>query len=99
MFFSEREKQIYPSPFGVKYDPVDLHNRLEAASGSRLNDLLAIWWGDETSSGDRATTAIQLAGIARTGFNVKPFDQPDGRMDAEVLEALYHFLEWREGKG
>lgn len=98
MFFSEKEKQIYQSPLGPKYDPVDLNNRLVAACNNRLSECLDLWWGEATSDSDRANAALMLAKAARTAFGCKPFDQPGGVLDAAVLEALYDFLSWLSKK-
>lgn len=98
MFFTEREKQIYLSPTNKLYDPVELNNKLLAASNGQLKNLLELWWGDDVNEGDRANAALQLARVARTAFGHKPFDQPDGVGDARVLEDLYAFLDWLQKK-
>jgi hypothetical protein len=98
MFFTDRERQIYRSRFETLHDPVELYNKLEIAAGNSLGALLTSWWGETVPSGERAAATLQLAQAARQAFGCKPFTQPDGRMDADVLEALYHFLQWREGK-
>jgi hypothetical protein len=98
-FFTDRDRTIYAAPSGRKYDPVDLYHRLEAASGGHLNAHLERWWGEDVGDGERAAAALELAKVARTAFGFKPFDAPDGTLDADVLDALYHFLRYREGKG
>jgi hypothetical protein len=98
MFFSDREKKVYRSLLGQLYDPVELNNKLMVASSGTLKPLLEQWWGRDTPDGERASAALQLAKVARASFGFKPFDQPDGVLDATVLESLYHFLEWLQGK-
>lgn len=53
--------------------------------------------GKATAAVEAARAEIMLADAARVGFDYRPF--PDGPPDAVVLETLYHFLGWLEGKG
>lgn len=97
MFFTEQEKKIYSSPTGRKYDPVDLYNKI-VASSPNLNEILYSWWGEQSTDSERAQAALQLTQIARNAFEMPPIDQEGGVASAIVLETLYDFLRWREGK-
>lgn len=107
MFFTDREKTIYESPSGQKYDPLRVDRLLSIASGNRVHELLKLRDPATVSSGDvskrgRAEAEVEacraeleLADAARKAFGLPEFPQCT---DAECLETLYHFLEWMAGK-
>ncbi len=109
--YTEKEKQIYtpPLPDGAARDPLAVRRTLYAATGGRLNDLLADadaaaavtaeTTGDITRGPENFVVAAQaeesLARAARKAFGLPGF--PDGPPDGVVLEAMHHFLDWLEG--
>ncbi|MDY3557608.1 hypothetical protein R5W23_000135 [Gemmata sp. JC673] len=98
MLFTDHEKQIYTAPTGDKYDPIALSYSLVAQSGGMWDEWLDLWCGADTPPQDRATVALQIAGVARRVFGFRRFDEEGGRLDAEVLEAVHHFEEYLSKK-
>ena len=108
MFFTDREKAIYTTPDGRAFDPLRVLHLLTVATGNRLSELVSLrnpdtQAGGDVSAGGRSQAAVeaaraemQLADAARTVFGFGPFES--GVTDAAVLETLYHYLEWLEGK-
>lgn len=110
MFFSERERTIYGAPHGGRYDPLRVDRLLVIHTRNALNELIALRNNADSKTGDvskqgRAEAAVcaadaelQLSDAARRAFDLKPFTEEGGVTDAIVLETLYHFMEWMEGK-
>lgn len=109
MWFEEHEKKIYRYPGGQEvYDPLRLERLLVFHSGGELYNWMADRNSETLDSGDvseggRKTKAVasaqaelNLADAARKAFDFPQFPE---MLDAEVLERLYHFLEYMEGKG
>lgn len=94
--FTDRERQIYESPGGVKYDPLACLRTLLVATGNKVNDFLADWEGTDAVAA--AVAEGELVRAARAVFAVKPFDEDGGVLDAVALETLFHFLAFVEGK-
>lgn len=106
--FSEREKAIYTSPVGKKYDPLRLDRLLVIQTNNRLGEFLKLVDPKTINSGDvskagraqaeveACNAELELARASRAVFELPEF--PDCT-DAWALETLYHFLEWLEGKG
>jgi len=108
MFFTDKEKSIYtPSGSDISYDPLRLNHLLTIESGNRLNELIALRNAQQDNLGDvskegknraaveAAKAELELVEIARKAFyltDVKKWN------DASVLEVLYEFLGWLEGK-
>lgn len=110
MFFTEKEKAIYVAPDGRRYDPLRVDRLLTAATGNRFDELVLYRNNARAETGDvskqgRAEAAvlaaraeIELADAARKVFEFPSFAE-SGVGDAVVLETLYHYLGWMEGKG
>jgi hypothetical protein len=110
VFFTDREKQIYESPTGQKYDPLRVDRLLTIATKGRLNEWVTLrnvvhggeYVGDVSRDGRvqtllaAAEAELGLADAARSAFGLPDFPAVT---DAEALETLYHYLGWMEGKG
>lgn len=110
MFFTEKQRAIYVAPDGRKYDPLRIDRLLTAATDNRLNEWVQYRNNAGAATGDvskagrseaavlAANAELALADAARKVFGFAPFDE-GGPGDAIVLETLYHYLGWMEGKG
>lgn len=112
MFFTDREKEIYESPLGTKYDPLRVDHILVIDSGSQLDSWLrdrnaalpdenGQYTGDISASG-RATAKVNAARaeleLARVARQAFGLPEFPELTDAGALEVLFHFLEWQKGK-
>lgn len=59
MFFTDKEKAIYESPSGAKYDPLAVNNQLTVITDGKLNDLIHDHnaFGDESAKDAEAVEA------------------------------------------
>lgn len=108
MYFEPHEKLIYfhPDYPEERHDPLWLNHLLTIHSGGRFDTLLILRnaphdnLGDVSPAGkqkaavEAAQAELELVGIAKKAFNL-----PQETMAAEVLERLYYFIHWLEGKG
>lgn len=108
--FRETDRQIYQSPDGRSGDPLRIERALRLAAGGldRFNGWLediAAWdrlKGRQNAEGEelaKADVAAALAEEGLVGAARSAFAYTKGDLDAVVLETLYHFLAWLEGKG
>lgn len=97
MFYSEQERLIYTSPAGSRHDPLQIQRRLVLVSGGQLNDYLDLWTKTDGTAVERARAEEELVRFSRLSFDLKPFDQEGGVVDAVALDCLDHFLRWLEG--
>lgn len=109
MFFTEQERAIYTAPYGRKYDPLRVLHLLTVVSGNQLSTWVKLRNPETMESGDvsvsgRAEAAVnaanaelKLADCARQVFGFGSFEE-SGITDAVVLETLYHYLGYLEGK-
>jgi hypothetical protein len=108
VFFSDREKEIYESPLGGRYDPLRVDRLLTVHSGNRLDEWIRVRnaatgppTGDISKEGKTATKVaaaeaeLELAQAARLAFALPDFPECG---DATALEVLYDYLGWMEGK-
>lgn len=99
MFYSDEEKSVYKSPLGTVHDPVQIANRLVVASQGRFNDFLDVWYGEESTEGQRAEAALLVADSGRKAFNFSPLTEEGGVGDGAVLEVVHDFMGFLSKKG
>jgi hypothetical protein len=112
--FTDPERLIYEPPLSPdapayrRYDPLDLELALRVESRGRLNGWLEAAHrydalresgaaGDDLAAADAeaADARRQTVAAARTAFGYAAGEVTS----ATVLDVLYHFLGWLEGKG
>lgn len=96
MYFPDHLKRVWPDPeTGRTHDPLAALRRLTVATGGQTAGLLADRHGPDPVAA--ATAEGRLVAAARAAFEDP--GPPDGRTDAGLLETLYAFLWYLEGKG
>lgn len=108
MFFPEHLRKIYTHELlpDKSFDPLLVDRMLVVESNNNINTLIAMRNGAYTDLGDvsvegkkqsaidSAKAEIELTRIARCVFSF-----PQETLSAVVLEVLYDYMGWMEGKG
>ncbi len=110
MFFTDAERGIYTTPDGRRFDPLRILHTITVMTGGRLTELITLrnpetqYSGDVSKNGrvqamvESARAEMELADVTRKVFGLPSWNESE-LGDAEVLETLYHFLDYLEGKG
>lgn len=109
--FTDAERKVYVAPDGRRLDPLNVSNQLRQAAGGRprfnawldaLDHLADLNGRSNVPIDDLSQADLEAAkaeeGLVRAARHAFAFD-PNKTLDAEVLETLWHFLTYLEGKG
>jgi len=108
VFFTDQQKAIYTDLRGGLFDPLRCLHLLTIHTDNQLTELVRLRNPDCVDSGDvsksgRATAHVTAARaeleLADAGRKVFGYPEFPDMTDAEVLENLFYFCDYLEGKG